>query len=104
MSELKNHLFVSVLLAIVLFSNSCNQNDENPVVPEVHNRGEIAELKISGSYSKESIQQILNVVQLNVPFTLSNSVQTLSVQYYTVDQNGNEELASGAIFIPNNLD
>jgi predicted esterase len=103
MRDLRNHLFVSVLLAIIFFSNSCNQNDENPIAPEIHKRGEIVEFKISGSFSNESIQQLLNVVQLNIPFTLSNSVQTLSVQYYTVDQNGNEELASGAIFIPNNL-
>ncbi len=103
MRDLKNHLIICVLLAFVLFISSCNENDDNPIVPEVHKRGEIAETKINGSYTKETIQQILNGVQLDIPFTLANSVQVVSAEYYTVDQNDNEQLASGAIFIPTNI-
>lgn len=101
MKDFKKHLLVSVLLVIIIFSYSCNQNDDNPVIPEVHERGKLAEVKNIGSYSKQDIEQILNNVQLNTPFTLLNSVKALSVTYYTVDHDKKEQLASGALFIPN---
>ena len=95
---------VVILLGIIIFTYGCNNDDSNPVVPEVHERGDLSEIKEIGLSSKENIQQILSGIQLDIPFTLSYSVRTLSINYFTVDKEGNEELASGALFIPENID
>ncbi len=102
----KQLLPIFTMAIILLFATqSCNK-ESDPVVPVTHERGEIINSKSIGMYTPADIQQILDAAQVQLPFTLSNSVEVLSVTYYTIDAFGNEIITSGAICIPqgtNNL-
>ena len=104
MKKIKEYSYLISIIIISSFFYSCDSDDSNPTLPASHERGELSGIKEIGLSSKENIQQILNSFQLEIPFVLSYSVKTISVNYFTVDKDGNEEEASGALFIPNDLD
>lgn len=95
-----------LLLASISFGFQACNSDDNPVFPEVHKRGEIIKKTDLVSMTPDQIQQIFVSANITIPFTLEYSVDVISVDYYTIDRNGNEVIVSGAMFIPqgvNNL-
>jgi len=101
-------IFSLIIISFILVSfQACKkQDDENPVIPVLHERGDIVQSHSLGSMTVNDIQQILTNVNMTIPFTLNYSVETISINYYTTDGNGNQTIASGALIIPqggNNL-
>ena len=95
-----------LLLAVFLISfNSCKKEEiDSPAPPVTHERGDISKTVSLGTYSTADIQQIYNAANVQIPFNLEYDVKILSVNYYTVDGNGNQIIASGAFFIPQGTD
>jgi pimeloyl-ACP methyl ester carboxylesterase len=95
-------IFSLIIISITLFAfQACKkQDDENPVIPVVHERGDIVQTNSLGSRTVNDIQQILTNINMTIPFTLNYSVETFSINYYTTDGNGNQTIASGAVIIP----
>lgn len=98
--------FMSLAILIIGFQSCSKEKESNPVLPVTNQRGEILQSNDLGNYSVDNIQQILSNGNITIPFTLTYSVKSVSVNYYTVDGSGKESVASGALFIPqgkNNL-
>lgn len=96
----------SLLIAILFLGFQACSNEENPIIPETYERGEIIQKTNLGSMTPDEIEQIFTSANITLPFTLEYSVDIFSVNYYTVDKNGNEAIASGAMLVPqgsNNL-
>jgi len=91
-----NLIIISFLLIMV---QGCDKVS-NPTEPEFHERGEIDEINNLINMNVTDIHDLLSTINLDIPFELTYSVQTYSVNYYTIDGSGNEVLASGAIYIP----
>ena len=66
-------------------------------------RGEILQTNSLGNYSVSNIQQILSSGNITIPFTLTYSVNAISINYYTIDGKGKETVASGALLIPQGI-
>ena len=104
----KNRLrtFFSIITILYMLFNfqACDtKEDDNPVIPTSHNRGEIAQLNSLGTMSANDIQQILANANMTIPFTLSYSVETISINYYTVDGSGKQTIVSGALLVPQGI-
>ena len=102
---LKQYFLLAILLVFV-FQSCKKEEDNDPLPPDVHERGDIIQSNSLGTYTPDDIQQILDAANAQVPFALNFDVKVLSVNYYTVDGKGNETIASGAFFLPqgtNNL-
>jgi len=100
---LRYFLLISVIsLALI----GCNKEDDNnnPTPPETHERGDIDQISILGTFSQNDIQQIFNASNIEIPFNLEHDVKALSVSYYTVDGEGDQIVTSGAFFIPQETD
>jgi pimeloyl-ACP methyl ester carboxylesterase len=97
--NLKLHFLLLSVLAIGLQSCS-NEQDNSLILPTTHERGEIVQSNSISSLSLNEIQQILTGANVAIPFTLVYSVETLSINYYTVDGNGKQTIASGALLVP----
>ena len=100
--------FSLITFVYVLFSfQGCNTEDSNnPVVPHTHERGEIVQINSLGNMTVNDIHQILASANMTIPFTLNYSVETISINYYTIDKSGNKVIVSGALLVPqgtNNL-
>ncbi|MCD4817545.1 MAG: hypothetical protein K8S23_02510 [Candidatus Cloacimonetes bacterium] len=79
-----------VLLISIMFSG-CEKSEKNNLTePIVHERGEIKNVQSVNNISVEEIQQLLASIELAIPFTLSHSIEAISVTYYTIDGNGIE--------------
>ena len=89
------------LLLVVLAAGlqSCDRND-NPVGPAQAERGQIVRVAGGAGFSASSIQQILASGNVTVPFALTYDVESISIEYNTVDGNGNIALVSGALLVP----
>ena len=98
--HLKQFFFMAIVLMIAF--QSCKKDDPPP--PETHERGEIIQSNSLETYTPDNIQQILDAAGVQLPFVLNYDVEVLSVNYYTVDGNGKEIVASGAFFIPQGAD
>jgi pimeloyl-ACP methyl ester carboxylesterase len=101
-------LFSIITIAYVLFNiQGCSKEDnDNPVASVTHERGEIVQTNSLGNMSVNDIQQILAGANMTIPFTLNYSVETISINYYTIDKSGNKVIVSGALLVPqgsNNL-
>ena len=95
--------FLLLALMFVFTIQSCTKDEEpenNPVIPQTHERGEISKSTSLGTFTPNDIQQILDAGNIQIPFTLNYSVNVLSVNYYTVDKDDSHVLASGAMMIP----
>ena len=95
---LYNLLMVS--FALISFQACSKEENNNPVSPANHERGEIVQSNSLGTLAPGDIQQILANVNMSIPFTLNYSVETISINYYTTDGTGKQTIASGAIIIP----
>ena len=100
--------FSLITISYVLFTfQGCNKEDnDNPVAPVTHERGEIVQTNSLGNMTVNDIQQILASANMTIPFTLNYSVETISIRYYTIDKSGNKVIVSGALLVPqgtNNL-
>ena len=96
-------VFFSLIIICFILVNfqACNKlENDNPISPTTHVRGEIAQSNSLGRMTPGQIQQILTRANVSVPFTLSFSVETISINYYTVDGSGNQTIASGALLVP----
>ena len=91
--------FLAFLLSLSLFALGCKESSivNAPVLPE---RGEIVSANSIGTFSPAQIEQMLAAVDANLPYTLTFSVEVVSVEYGSVDANGNNERLSGALMIP----
>ncbi|MGB5287845.1 MAG: lipase family protein [Ignavibacteriaceae bacterium] len=96
------HIQQIILLSVIIIGfPSCSKEENNdPVSPTLHERGEIVQSKSLGTMTADDIQQILANVNMTIPFTLNYSVETISINYYTTDGSGNQTIASGALMIP----
>ncbi|MEE9573217.1 MAG: hypothetical protein V3W20_09230, partial [Candidatus Neomarinimicrobiota bacterium] len=100
--------FRLITIAYVLLTfQACNKDDnDNPVAPVTHVRGEIVQTNSLGNMTVNEIQQLLAGANVTIPFTLTYSVETISIRYYTTDKSGNNVIVSGALLVPqgtNNL-
>ncbi|MBM4169597.1 MAG: alpha/beta fold hydrolase [Ignavibacteria bacterium] len=91
------HLLPFFLLLAGL--QSCSKT-ENPVEPIREERGAIVKQSLLGNFTAANLQQLLSSNNITMPFALSYSVTSLSIEYYTVDAKGNLLLASGALVVP----
>ena len=96
------HIQQIILLSVIIIGfPSCSKEENNdPVSPTLHERGEIVQSNSLGIITADDIQQILANVNMTIPFTLNYSVETISINYYTTDGSGNQTIASGALMIP----
>jgi pimeloyl-ACP methyl ester carboxylesterase len=103
--SIKKVLFITIILIIGFYSCKKEEN-ETPTPPITHERGEIIQITDLGTMSPGDIQQILDNAGFNIPFTLTYSVRSVSVSYYSVDAGNNQIIVSGAMMVPlgiNNL-
>ncbi len=104
LKKILNLIIISLMLITI---QACSEADNaNPVAPANHERGEIAEVNSLGDMTVTEIEQMLESANITIPFNLFYTVEAISINYYTIDGNGNETIASGALFIPagvNNL-
>jgi hypothetical protein len=101
-------IFNLIIICFLLINfQACNNEDNiDPVSPAIHERGEIVQSNSLGTMRVNDIQQLLADGNMTNAFTLNYSVETISINYYTTDGDGNQTIASGALFIPeggNNL-
>jgi len=90
-----------VLLSMVFVIQSCQKDETaNPIIPVTHERGEIVQMTSMGTYTTDEVRQILDATGEDFDFHLSHSLEAYSVQYYTVDYQGESILVSGALYIP----
>jgi len=89
---------------IVINFQACNKSEnDNPVSLATHERGEISQSNSLGTMTPSEIQQTLALSNASVPFTLTYSVETISINYYTVDGNGKQTIVSGALLVPKGM-
>ncbi|MFC1887207.1 alpha/beta hydrolase family protein [Candidatus Cloacimonadota bacterium] len=103
---LKNSIILFTTSIMLLLIWGCDSSKSNPAGPVIHIRGEIENLNNMMVITPGILEQLLTDNDMTVPFTLTYSVETISVEYYTIDANGIQEIASGALIIPldvNNL-
>ena len=102
---IKNLYKQLIIFCVVIFFQFCT-TDKNidPVSPTQHERGEIAQSNSLGTMTPGDIDQILSNANMTIPFTLSYSVETISLKYYTVDGSGKQTIVSGAILVPQGTD
>ena len=102
---IKNLYKQLIIFCVVIFFQFCT-TDKNidPVSPTQHEGGEIAESNSVGTMTPGDIDQILSNANMTIPFTLSYSVETISLKYYTVDGSGKQTIVSGAILVPQGTD
>ena len=95
-------LYSLIIVCFILISfQACSKEENNdPVSPTIHERGEIVQSNSIGIMTADDIQQILANANMTIPFTLNYSVETISINYYTTDGYGNQTIASGALIIP----
>lgn len=95
-------LYNLIIVCFILISfQACSKEENNdPVSPTIHEQGEIVQSNSIGTMTADDIQQILANVNMTIPFTLNYSVETISINYYTIDGSGNQTIASGALIIP----
>ena len=95
-------LYNLIIICLVLIGfQACSEEENNvPISPASHERGEIIQSSSLGTMTANDIEQILANVNMTIPFTLSYSVETISINYYTTDGFGNQTIASGALIIP----
>ena len=106
MTKLIRHFklqFISLAIAAIGFQSCSEDKEGNPVVPVTNQRGEILQTNSLGNYSVSNIQQILSSGNITIPFTLTYSVNAISINYYTIDGKGKESVASGALLIPQGI-
>ncbi|MCB9207044.1 MAG: hypothetical protein H6611_07025 [Ignavibacteriales bacterium] len=99
----KSNYFLT-LFAIILISSCSDNNDSNPLNETSYDRGKIIESTLRNTLSTSDIQFIVNAISPNTSLDLKYSVDVFSVEYYTTDYFNNEQIASGAIFVPKDLD
>jgi len=99
MVQLKQLRRWPIAVVLSLFALGCQEGKivDAPVLLE---RGELISTNSLGTYSPTQIQQILAAMNANLPYSLTNSVQVISVQYASVDGDGKSEHLSGALMIP----
>ena len=100
MEFLHRYLKIYSLLVFLFFIASCSDDENNPVGEEESGRGVVVNSENSASVTTEGIQLLVNSIAASAPITLKYDVDVYSIDYYTVDLNNNEQLASGAIFVP----
>ena len=94
--------YVFLLLIIVISFQACSSED-NPVGPEIRQRGTIFQVTKLASITHDEIQKQLTSANITLPFTLKYSVDVLSVNYSSIDRNGNEVMVSGAMLVPQSV-
>ncbi len=92
--------YILVIATIIVFQ-ACSDN--NPVTPETHERGQIAQTNSLGVMTVSEIEQIFTESNTQIPFTFNYSVEIISITYYTIDGRGDEILVSGALYVPQNV-
>ena len=95
--------YIFLITGLFLYCQGCTENDNNPVISKNFERGEVRESINLGLITADEIQQIFADSNVLLPFTLSNTVEIVSLNYYTIDRNGDEKIVSGAIFIPQGI-
>ncbi len=103
--NLNYKLLLILALTIVFVFQSCTKDEEqnNPPIPEIHERGEISKSQSLGTFTPNDIQQIFDAVNIQIPFELKYSVEVLSVEYFTIDKDDNITKVSGAFMIPEGI-
>jgi pimeloyl-ACP methyl ester carboxylesterase len=96
-------LILALTIAAILTPSCTKDNETEPTPPKVYERGDIKDINTIGTYTINDIQQRLNVSGLQAPFTLTHDVQVYSVNYYTVNKEGEQIITSGAFVIPQGI-
>lgn len=94
-----------ILIAIFVFAlTGCKKEETDPAFSPIYERGNISKSILIATYTPGEIQQIYDAANVTLPFNLNFDVKVLSVNYYTVDGDGNQINTSGAFFIPQGTD
>ncbi|MCP5063640.1 MAG: hypothetical protein GY936_14430 [Ignavibacteriae bacterium] len=92
-------LFIVSILAIIFYG--CEKNNSiEPEQPVVENRGDIYGSVQFAQYTTNEINNLFTALGVTVPFETKYSVRVIKISYLTVDHNGNDTKASGALMIP----
>lgn len=96
-----NWMIVLLNLALLFIIPGCHNNRiVDP--PAAFNRGDTVSETTLSKYSPEAIQQILTGMNAALPYSLTDTVEVISIEYITVDASDKQEHASGALMIPLN--
>ena len=105
LKDLYRHLSHFILLSCVIIGfQFCSKDENTPVIPTSYERGEIAQSNSLGIMVPNEIQQILSNASMTIPFTLSYPVETISINYYSIDGSGKQIIVSGALLVPQGKD
>ncbi len=79
---------------IILLLAACSKEEK------IYERGDIISSSPITEYSTQQISQLVASRKFNNPFTLEHPVKAMKIIYQTIDPEGNEASASGAIYYP----
>jgi pimeloyl-ACP methyl ester carboxylesterase len=96
--------FIVTYLSLILWTGCTKDNETTAPASHNYQRGDIVSVHTLGTYNPNDIENTLNEIDFQVPFTLEYSVEVISVNYMTVDAESNQIQVSGAIAIPMNKD
>ncbi|MFC2135222.1 alpha/beta hydrolase family protein [Bacteroidota bacterium] len=92
-------LFISIVITGCSSDNGVGPDDGNGNNPPT-GRGALVSSEFIGTYSTTSLQFLLDLYSMDLPVDLTYNVDAYKIVYLTLDANGTEVEASGAIFIP----
>lgn len=100
-----NKLKFFIVFILIIIINACSDgNDLNPLDESLFERGKIVESTLQNTLSTSDLQFIVNSISSGNTIDLKYGVEVYSIEYYTTDFIGNEQIASGAIFIPKEIE
>ncbi len=95
--NIKRFLYFSIVV-IALLINGCNENVTEP--EPSRSRGSLISSTPLQTYTIAEIKQLLSYTGIPSTLDFKYSVKTVKIIYWTVDANGNEIKASGAVMYP----
>lgn len=100
-----NKLKYFLTLVIIIIISACSDNnDSDPLSESSFERGKIVESSLRNTLSTSDLQFLINSIPSGNSIDLKYGVEVYSIEYYTTDFFGNEQIASGAIFLPKEID
>lgn len=97
-----NRKFITLFTVVLFLSMGCvNKNATEPYSSTDYERGDIIRVETLSQYTSKNLNLLINLSGYDMPYELEMSVTCLSIVYQTVDHNGINIEASGALNVPN---